>query len=68
MRDVQIMHTIRVAYDGWSVEEANERLSSDPLEKLMRSNPWTSERLKVLGTPWERFARLVEFYGWVPTN
>ena len=62
------MHTILVAYDGWTVEEANALLSADPLEIMMRSNPWTSERLKALGTPWERFARLVEFHGWIPKN
>jgi len=62
------MHSILIAYDGWTVEEANARLSADPLEEMMRSNPWTSERLQALGTPWERFARLAEFYGWVPSG
>lgn len=61
------MHTIVAARDGWSVEEANRLLASDPFEAAMRGNPWTSQRLASLGTPWERFARLVEFYGWVPS-
>tara|TARA_B100001250_G_scaffold168772_2_gene145390 strand:- start:1620 stop:1808 length:189 start_codon:yes stop_codon:yes gene_type:complete len=62
------MHAILVAYDGWSVEEANELLSADPLEIMMRSNAWTCARLGALGTPWQRFTKLVEFHGWVPKN
>ena len=66
MLRIETMHCILVAYDGWSVQEANALLSADPLEKMMRSNPWTSERLNDLGTPWQRFTRLVEFHGWIP--
>ena len=61
------MHEILVAYDGWSAEEANALLSADPLEIMMRSNPWTSKRLAALGTPWERFSKLAKFHGWIPT-
>ena len=57
---------VRTQY-GWTLEEANRLLAEDSFEKAMRSNPWTSERLKALGTPWERFMRLVDFHGWVPS-
>ena len=66
MLRIETMHSILVAYDGWSVQEANALLSADPFEKMMRSNPWTSGRLNDLGTPWQRFTRLVEFHGWIP--
>ena len=61
------MHTIVVAHNGWTPSEANDLLSKDPLEKMMRANPWTSGRLCALGTPWERFEKLAQFHGWTPT-